>query len=1295
LSWAIDQVDADPSAQADTINFSFQGPGPFTISPTGDLPALTHPVDIVGGSSSNLDGARLVVIDGSFASAGSDGLSLALGSDGSTITGLCVSGFGSGAGIYIASDHNLIENNYLGTNNTGSSSVSALDGNQYGIFLNRAGQNTIGGTAGANAANGNAILSNGNLISGNSTGIELHASSTNLIEGNFIGTDISGLSAVPNDTGVTMDSMSSGNTIGGATAVSLDQKTTILMGNVISGNLNFGVQIENGGTRANVVEGNFIGVDASGGKALANDFGVLIETAATGNTIGGTSASFRNIISGNQRSGVYIDGPGTNQNTVEGNDIGTDPSGTVSLPNANGVLIDGGARSNTIGAANVVNANGSIRVLKGNIISGNLNDGVHIQGIGGTAAPNNTSENVLQGNLIGVNSNLLVDDTGTLGLINSLSNQVGVLIDDGATSNTIGAGNVIGCNFIAGVEISGYQTTLTPGPVPPPFNTTNNAIVSSFIGTDPTGLLSLGNESGVLIDDGATMNTVGGSRNEGNVISSNLGPGVDIRGSNAVQTSDNTVAGNFIGTDATGELAYNPTLQNLLSNPIGILLEAGASYNTIGGIDAIVAGKTELTQGNLISNNSVAGVEISGSGSTQPTEYNVVEGNFIGTDALGVSTLFTVPFPMPLGNGTGVLIVAGEGAAPDNTVGGTAPGARNVISGNRDSGVEISGGKYIPYTGGNVVEGNYIGTDVTGRLIRHPYETGSFPIGILDSYPLGNAIGVSIDSGALFDSVGGTSAAARNVISGNIASGVDINGATSNQVQDNLIGTDFTGTVPLPNGVGVTIEGESSSNTIGGLTLDPSNVISGNTGAGVAITGASASFNTVEGNYIGTAANGLSPMANATGVLITAGASSTTVGGSSQPPRNVISGNTGAGVEILGFQSSSGAGSSGQQGVDTINANSIAGNYIGTDSTGTMAVPNSVGVLLSNSPDNLIGSPAFFDDDYLGPNVISGNSSVGVEILGPASTNNELAGNVIGPDVTGKHALRGKGLSGSPAAVQQTGILIDGSTGNSIGAKGAPFNVISGNSVGIEFTNINATSSNGVTNTVEYNYIGIGKNQKALGNVTGILVNDVPGTQIGLAGAGNTIAGNSEAGVYIIGSDATGNLVQGNDIGLGPRGQTYNPLLQTHFRISSTNPFPIGVYIQDSSKNTIGGTAARAGNTISGNNVGVYIFGTGGSSTNNQVIGNLIGLSVSGGSGRGNLLYGVIFVNAPDNSAPQSGRSANRITSSGIANFREYSGPVAKTSHASPGSGSSSKNNRVHHSNHLANQLQRRLAHHA
>ena len=307
------------------------------------------------------------------------------------------------------------------------------------------------------------------------------------------------------------------------------------------------------------------------------------------------------------------------------------------------------------------------------------------------------------------------------------------------------------------------------------------------------------------------------------------------------------------------------------------------------------------------------------------------------------------------------------------------------------------------------------------------------------------------------------------------------------------------------------------------------------------------------------------------------------------------------------------------------------------------------GVLVDQgATGNTIGGST--ETDY---NIIAGNPGAGVHITDSATTKNCVQGNFIGTDSSGKKSI-GNG----------TGVLINDSTENTIGGtiNGStnPANVIGGNGVGIEISGFNSSLTG--TNLIEGNCIGVteAEDGSPIGNVYGIWINDVPKTMVGgpAQDERNTISDNTSAGVYISGPDATGNLVEGNSI-LGPNNKGT--------RTDPTNPLPIGVFIQNSSSNTIGGAGAGEGNTIYGNNVGVYIVGTGGSSTDNQVLGNFIGLSANGGSRPGNVLYGVILVNAPNNNVPQSGPSANKIVGSGIANFREYSGSIAPTTQSSSG----------------------------
>ena len=291
----------------------------------------------------------------------------------------------------------------------------------------------------------------------------------------------------------------------------------------------------------------------------------------------------------------------------------------------------------------------------------------------------------------------------------------------------------------------------------------------------------------------------------GNLISGNSDEGVEIAEST---TSGNTVIGNFIGTDATG----NGFLGN---GGDGVLLQ-DAPGNIIGG--------TTAAERNIISGNTGNGVHIAGSNAT----LNTIQGNYIGVGLDGFSNVDN--------DGDGVRIDDNaEGtttAAANNLVGGTAAGAGNVISGNKNNGVSILGG-----ASGNTLQGNYIGVTAAGDADRQ-----------------NDNVGVRIDESP-GNVIGGAVAGAGNVISGNKWSGVVIEGGASdgNVVQGNLVGTDATGTFAIQNNAyGITIWGGPDNNTIGGTTAAERNVISGNKWEGVSISGSATTGNTVSGNYIGT-----------------------------------------------------------------------------------------------------------------------------------------------------------------------------------------------------------------------------------------------------------------------------------------------------------------------------------------------------------------------------------------------------------------------------------------------------------
>jgi titin len=155
-----------------------------------------------------------------------------------------------------------------------------------------------------------------NIISGNlSQGIVITDPGTSgtLVQGNFIGVDISGTVATPNSfSGVQLSGGCQSNTIGGGVGAR----------NIISGNSNYGVYIANTNTDANIVQGNTIGLDVTGTKAIANQFaGVVIFDAARSNQVGGTTLGSANLIASNVSDGVQIFDAGSTNNSIRGNSI--------------------------------------------------------------------------------------------------------------------------------------------------------------------------------------------------------------------------------------------------------------------------------------------------------------------------------------------------------------------------------------------------------------------------------------------------------------------------------------------------------------------------------------------------------------------------------------------------------------------------------------------------------------------------------------------------------------------------------------------------------------------------------------------------------------------------------------------------------------------------------------------------------------------------------------------------------------------------------------------------------------
>ena len=361
----------------------------------------------------------------------------------------------------------------------------------------------------------------------------------------------------------------------------------------------------------------------------------------------------------------------------------------------------------------------------------------------------------------------------------------------------------------------------------------------------------------------------------------------------------------------------------------------------------IIAGANCTVKGLVINRFQGAGIRIDGFGASG----NMVQGNLIGTDVTGSADL---------GNAFLGMFVTD---APNNIIGGSQPGEGNVISGNDGGGIFILGFNDTANASGNVVQGNFIGTDMTGSVDLGNTETG---VEIRD---------------APDNEVGGAQPGQGNVISGNDLAGILISGAEAsrNVVQGNNIGTDVTGSVDLGNAeTGVQIQ-DAPGNTIGGSQPGQGNVISGNDLAGILISGAEASRNVVQGNNIGTDVTGSVDLGNAeTGVQIQ-DAPGNTIGGSQPGQGNVISGNDNNGILLLRANAS---------------GNVVLGNYIGIDATASADLGNMLsGVRIINAPNNTVGGSQSGEG-----NVIAFNGSSGISAgksLEDTSVSNSIRGNAI------------------------------------------------------------------------------------------------------------------------------------------------------------------------------------------------------------------------------------------------------------------------------------------------------------
>ena len=630
-----------------------------------------------------------------------------------------------------------------------------------------------------------------------------------------------------------------GGTVSG---LSISGGSSTIKGLSIVGFSGNGIQLDTNGN--NTVLSCYIGV--VGTSAFGNGHDGIVIDGTSGNIIGSTTAVGSptglggNVISGNGIIGVHILNAGTTQatnNQIIGNFIGTNVTGTGAVGNgADGI--------NIIHASN--NVVGGAAVGAGNVISGNAANGIFISG-------SDSVDNQVINNLIGTNA------TGSAGVGNG---QNGIRLTDSTNQNTIGGvtpttllmtnappapgkpvdGNIISANGGDGILIEDGANS--------------NSLSGNFIGTDVTGINPLGNTfDGVTIVNADNNSLLGTTLTQApfvflNLIDANGGNGLRIDNSNntTVQANffgladDNTTPlGNHLdgvlieGSSANTQFGGVIPLGNVSAgngrNGVEIADTASGTvvYNTFAGLPAFKTfavgnvldgilvtsiGGNNLLRTNVISGNGANGVHLSGNA----TGVQVAE------DIIGMTTNGAAPLP----NGAnGVLI---DGNAHNNLIGGTQVSIilENNISANGGNGVAIEGNAR-----NNEIIHSFIGTDITG----------------VDAFGNSGA-GIFIGGNSVDTTIGGTNVFDQNLISGNLDGGIHLSAPLTatqgqgTQIFNNLIGTDRTGKLALPNhGNGVTVI--SSGNQIGGIGSNESNVIAFNTQAGIVVdAGVENSINT-------------------------------------------------------------------------------------------------------------------------------------------------------------------------------------------------------------------------------------------------------------------------------------------------------------------------------------------------------------------------------------------------------------------------------------------------------------------
>ncbi|WP_169446448.1 GEVED domain-containing protein [Leucothrix mucor] len=531
--------------------------------------------------------------------------------------------------------------------------------------------------------------------------------------------------------------------------ISIDASDAIIRGFAIG---EFSEQGIHGSANADnlVVACNNVGLAADGSTLATNGLhGIWIEDA-TNITIGGSTDTERNIVSGNTRHGINLDG--VNGATVQFNYVGTDESGDSARTNNN----EGAQYGGVAAIASATN----ISILD-NLISGN-------DKISGTSPINATDGIYLYAaNTIDIKRNLI--GTRADGLA-ALSNS-GHGIYSFNTKNIVVGGSVADRNVISGNGEDGINTR---------FGTDTVSILSNYIGVAINGTSELGNtDNGIFLAD--TANAIIG---DGTVAGRNVIAGNDISGVRISASGGTTVKGNYIGVDATGMSAIGNSLH-------GVYVQNSAD---------VVVGGSAANDRNVVSGNGVIGVYMVGATSDTRVENNVVgllsDGDTIAANGgAGIETSGTngvvIHDNVASGNGSrGVHLVNSPNTTVTNNLIGLNE-AGTADRGNTSYGIDVDTAAVNLAVNGNTIAGNgstgirIINGDATNNVITN----NRIGVALDGTTGMGNTNGGVLIQSTSGVTVGGSAANESNIIAYNTGDAITVlsSGAKNNTVSRNVM----------------------------------------------------------------------------------------------------------------------------------------------------------------------------------------------------------------------------------------------------------------------------------------------------------------------------------------------------------------------------------------------------------------------------------------------------------------------------------------------------------------------------